>query len=61
MDTPSLLLALLLTVAYEFQHPKVYTEVATGGALSERVFLEISPNSQENTCPRFSFLIKIQV
>lgn len=55
MDTPSLLLALLLTVAYEFQHPKVYTEVATGGALSERVFLEISPNSEENTCPRFSF------
>ena len=26
----------------------------------EKVFLEISQNSQENTCARFSFLIKLQ-
>ena len=27
----------------------------------EKVFLEISQNSQENTCARASFLIKLQV
>ena len=26
----------------------------------KKVFLEISQNSQENTCARFSFLIKLQ-
>ena len=26
----------------------------------KKVFLEISQNSQENTCPRVSFLIKLQ-
>ena len=26
------------------------TEAATGGVLKEKVFLEISQNSQENTC-----------
>ena len=35
-------------------------EVATRGVLSEKVFLEISKNSQENTCARVSFLIKLQ-
>ena len=34
---------------------------ATGGVLLEKVFLEISQNSQENTCARVSFLIKLQV
>ena len=29
-----------------------YAEVATGGVLQEKVFLEISQNSQENTCAR---------
>ena len=36
-------------------------EVATRGALCKKVFLEISQNSQENTCVRVSFLIKLQV
>ena len=36
------------------------TETATGGVLQEKVFLEISQNSQENTCARVSFLIKLQ-
>ena len=35
-------------------------EAATRGALWEKVFLEISQNSQENTCARVSFLIKLQ-
>ena len=34
-------------------------EVATRGVLWEKLFLEISQNSQENTCARVSFLIKI--
>ena len=33
-------------------------EAATGGVLWEKVLLEISQNSQENTCPRVSFLMK---
>ena len=36
------------------------TEAATGGVLWEKVFLEIWQNSQENTCARVSFLIKLQ-
>ena len=35
-------------------------ETATRGVLCKKVFLEISQNSQENTCPRVSFLIKLQ-
>ena len=35
-------------------------EVVTGGVLQENAFLEISQNSQENTCARVSFLIKLQ-
>ena len=34
-------------------------EVATIGVLQEKVFLEIPENSQENTCARVSFLIKL--
>ena len=34
------------------------SEAATGGVLLENVFLEISQNSQENTCGNVSFLIK---
>ena len=35
-------------------------EAATGGALqTKKVFLKISQNSQENTCARNSFLIKL--
>ena len=38
----------------------VQTEAATRGVPSKKVFLEISQNSQENTCTRVSFLIKLQ-
>ena len=38
----------------------IVSEAATRGALCEKVFLEISQNSQENTCARASFLIKLQ-
>ena len=31
------------------------SEAATRGALTEKMFLEISHNSQENTCARDSF------
>ena len=37
-----------------------HTESATGGVPYEKVFLEISQNSLENTCARDSFLIKMQ-
>ena len=36
------------------------SEAATGGVLEEKVFLEISLNSQENIYARVSFLIKLQ-
>ena len=36
------------------------SEAATGGVLQKKVFCEISQNSQENTCARVSFLIKLQ-
>ena len=36
------------------------SEAATKGVLCKKVFLEISQNSQENTCARVSFLIKLQ-
>ena len=36
------------------------SEAATAGVLKEKVFVEISQNSQENTCARVSFLIKLQ-
>ena len=35
-------------------------EVAAHRGCVEKVFLEISQNSQENTCARVSFLIKLQ-
>ena len=35
------------------------TEAATECVLQEKVFLEISQHSQENTCARVSFLIKL--
>ena len=36
------------------------SEVATRGVLCKKAFLEISQNSQGNTCARVSFLIKFQ-
>ena len=38
----------------------IYSEAATRVVLCKKVFLEISQNSQENTCARTSFLIKLQ-
>ena len=40
--------------------PANKTEEATGSVLLEKVFLEILPNLQENTCARVSILIKLQ-
>ena len=37
-----------------------HSKAATGGILWEKVFLEISKKSQEDTCERGSFLIKLQ-
>ena len=39
---------------------QVSPEAATRGVLSGKEFLEISQNSQENTCARVPFLIKLQ-
>ena len=39
---------------------KGFTEAAVQRCSAEKVFLEISQNSQENTCARASFLIKLQ-
>ena len=36
------------------------TEAAARGVLQKKMFLEILQNSQENTCARVSFLIKLQ-
>ena len=38
----------------------IMSEEATRGVLLKKVFLRISQNSQENTCARVSFLIKLQ-
>ena len=38
----------------------MFAEAATRGVLQKKVFLEISQNSQENTCARVSFLIRLQ-
>ena len=37
-----------------------YKKAATWGVLLKKVVLEISQNSQENTCARVSFSIKLQ-
>ena len=39
----------------------VSAEAAVRGALYKKVILKILQDSQENTCPTFSFLIKLQV
>ena len=41
-------------------HFNKFLEVATGGVLQEKEFLEISQNSQENIYARVSVLIKLQ-
>ena len=37
-----------------------FSEAAKRGVLQKNVFLKISQNSQEITCARVSFLIKLQ-
>ena len=37
------------------------SETVIRGVLWKKVILEISQNSQENTCARVSFLIKLQI
>ena len=44
-----------------FNLDAVFLNSDTGGVLKQKVFLEISQNSQENNCARFSLLIKLQV
>ena len=39
---------------------QVIFKVVTRRCSAKKVFLEISQNSQENTCARASFLIKLQ-
>ena len=53
--------------SFEFHLPQTFyflvflgSEAATRGVLCKKVFLEISQNSQEKTCARVSFLIKLQ-
>ena len=43
-----------------FNETRRNLEAATRVVQQENVFLEISQNSQENTCARVSFLIKLQ-
>ena len=40
--------------------PLLVLEAANGVVLYEKEFLEFQQNSQENTCARVSFLIKLQ-
>ena len=47
----------VLCIFYSTTH--LYTEAATRDVLWKKVFLEISQNSQENTCARVSFWIKL--
>ena len=45
---------------YTEQQTAFWPEAATRGVLWKKVFLEISQNSQENTCARVSCLTKLQ-
>ena len=51
-------LYLLLKILFVYQHSN--PEAATQRCPIKKVFLEILENSQENTCVRVSFLIKLQ-
>ena len=44
----------------KFSNKVLITEATIGGGFLKKVFLNISPNLQENTCARLSFLIKLQ-
>ena len=49
-----------MIMKYNLFYLKVYSEAIVQRCSVKRVFLEISQNSQENTCVRVSFLIKLQ-
>ena len=42
------------------RHFSINVEASVQACSLKKIFLEISQNSQENTCARFSFLIKLQ-
>ena len=44
----------------QLKNQNLFIWKATRGVLWKKVFLKISQNSQENTCARVSFLIKLQ-
>ena len=50
----------MIKLFYSRQIIKPYLEVVAQTCSVKKVFLEISQNSQENTCARVSFLIKLQ-
>ena len=45
---------------YKMKTDEQYLEALVGRCSIKKVFLEISQNSQENSCARDSFLIKFQ-
>ena len=53
------LMALTSTEQLSIERP-LHRKAATGGVLLEKVFLEISQDSQENTCGKVPFLIRMQ-
>ena len=51
----------LRCIQNQVKHQRLrFQKQSSGGVLQKKVFLEISQNSQENTCARASFLIKLQ-
>ena len=57
-------LSLALSLYTSWKHQKIssflFIKTANWGCSVKKVFLEILQNSQENTCARVSFLIKLQ-
>ena len=52
----------VIGISCKIKHTKWYkmSEAPARGVLWKKVFLKLSKNSQENTCARVSFLIKLQ-
>ena len=55
------ILKILVILVKVFSNFKKITETATGGVVLKKMLLNISQNSQENTCARVSFIIKLQL
>ena len=47
-------------ISLDFRYKQFSKEAVVHRCSVKKVFLEISQNSQENTCARVSFLIKLQ-